>query len=610
MSAKKKTTATVKQEKEPIVKFEEGEVSKTLAQFKTLAQGYASLGADRFYNAFARAITDTANIPQIQNLRIKAISSLPCNYTKSQLGDFLLHPTESELPIRNTSEGLTWTAYPYFKIAKSYADMLTYRYYVMPQYLEKGETKEETFKREQRLTDKIAKAFNVEATGHKIALQAAKQGKVFYILRSNVDKAHNAVNYVFAQQLPQDWCKIIGYNNISKYTISFDLMYFAQVGTDWTQYGDLFEPYMNDFLAIFEKKDKKKDRFVYASHDSDSMVEIPVKTNSGTRYLYADLSRINREGEGAPEMFQQNGSWCYFVSLPINRVWTFEIDDSTPIVATPFAGLLQTFAQQADYEAAQLSLIMNPLIKVFTGEIPYKNTQDATAEDDYRLSEGGRLMFEWYFAQLMAQNNTGGTALFTAPVENIKSHDFQQAANANDISSSFNAYGMEKAGLSALIPITDKPTQGISEISAKLESRYAERIYRTLESMINHFFKSLNLKYEWRIKIFGNVYNEAQLHADALKSLANGDLTAHYILAALDGQTLLDRLAISYTVKESGLLDYLVPPQTAYTQAKGGNTQKQPSKSDTGGAPTKTEQEKQEDKIIEKTEVEESETTE
>lgn len=561
----------------------------TLQRLNDIAAAYGGLGVSSVYNAFMRAGFAFSNEPYTQNARVKAINPLPADYTKEELGEFLQNPTTSELPLRKISEGLRWTAYPFAKIVKSYSDILSYHYYVKPLYIEGEKAKTEDFLREWRLTDKIAKSFDVEAIGHKAAGQAGAQGKVFYITRSSIDRVHNKVNYIFHQQLPSDWCKIIGFNSISGYTVSFDMMYFLQIGTDWTQYGNLFEPYIKDFISIFEKPEKEKElgtKFIYASYTQ--------KINVGGKDYSFDPSRVNAQGEGNPEMFQQNGRWCYFVSLPIERVWTFEIDDTTAIVASPFAGLMQTFAQQADYEAAQLSLVMNPLIKIFTGEIPYDNSDTAKAEDSYKLSITGRALFESYWNSLMAATHTGGTAFYTAPVQNIKSHDYPEAAGASTVSSTFLQYGMEKAGLTALIPAIDNPHQGMAEYSAKLESRFADRIYRTLEKMFNHLISTLNLKYEWSLHVFGSVYNDSILRADALKLLDKGDLTQHFILAALDGMSVLDRLSMSHVVRQSGLLDLLIPPATSYNMPNGGGQTKtgdHNSGANASGAPEKGEAE-------------------
>jgi len=536
-----------------------------LERMNNIMGQFAGLPLDSVYNVFSRA---WANQPQIQNSRIKALNPLPCDFTKQELNEFLLSPQNSETQLQQVGEGLKWTNYSWFKIIKSYADMLQFHCLILPQNVTAEEIKSEAFKREFRLVNKVKKSLKAREVGRKTAKQAEAQGKVFYVPRYSVDKSHNKCNYFFMQQLPSKWCTIIGQNSLSGWTISFNLMYFYTMGTDYRQFGDLFEPYMNDFNEWITADSRKAFRckYVYASRNNAERMETEVKA------------------------WYQNGRWMYYVSLPIDRVWTFDIDDSTAIVASPFSGLMQTFAQQADYEAAQLSLVLNPLIKIFTGEIPYYQSTGAKEDDGFRLSIGARALFEAYFDQLMARTNTAGVGLYTAPVENIKSHDFAEAAGANDVSKKFLDYGMAKSGVQSLIPITDRPTEEAIKAAEKLEPQFAQHIYRTFENMMNHIFDSLNLQFEWRVHFFGDVYSDAQVRADALKQIDKGDISAWAIICALDDMSILEKVSLGETIKSSGFIELLQPPQLSYTQSNKSTVT--PIKET--GAPTKTEQEKQE----------------
>ena len=201
-----------------------------LARMNNIIEAYGgNLSADSMASAFARAGLGLANMPQLQNRRVKAISSLPADFTKEEIGAFLRAPYGNERALRQTSEILKWTAYPYYKITKAYQDIPTYRYYAKPLYIDAEKAKSEGFIRESRLIDKLNKALRPDVQAHRIAGQAITEGKVFYILRTSTDKIHNKVNYAFMQQLPQDWCTIIGFNNISGYTISFNMMYFLNI---------------------------------------------------------------------------------------------------------------------------------------------------------------------------------------------------------------------------------------------------------------------------------------------------------------------------------------------------------------------------------------------
>lgn len=529
-------------------------------RFNKIALQYAnSVPQAGIFNAFTHAGIGFANQPQIQNRRIKAISSLPADYSKEDIGDFLRNPYSNEQPLRSTSEVLRWTAYPYFKITKTYADIPSYRYYTKPLYVNADDVKTKEFQREAVLIDKINKEMRPETIAHAITGQSVTEGKVIYQVRCKVDKSHNKVPYAFLQQLPIDWCWLIGRNNVSGWTISFNMMYFLEPGTDWRQYGDLFLPYLEDF-----------EKAVKTISDLDNIVsnDPHVVYCSDKRY-FVNENALKTNAKGSPRLFYQNGRWFYYVSLPVDRVWCFEIDDISPAIASPLSGLMLTYSQQADYEAAQLSLLLNPLIKIFTGEIPYFTDTGTEKEDSYKLSIGGRALYEAFFNALMRQNNTGGTAFFTAPVENIKSHDYAESANANEISSSFNRYAGSKAGLSSLIPVDEDIKASQVEAAKLLESRFCDCIYRQFERMMNTIYESLNLKYDWSFVFFGSIYNDQTIRENAEKAIARGDTSAYFILSALDGDSILDKFSMMNTVNNSGILELLKVPQTSYTQTGG-----------------------------------------
>lgn len=532
-----------------------------IQKFNELSEQYAGiLSAQAFASAFSRAGMGMANQPSLQNSRIKAISSLPVNYTKTQIGEFLRNPYSHEQELRETSEILRWTNYPYFKIIKTYSDIPTDRYYFKPKYLTDDSAKTKDFEREATLIDKFNKEIHPESVLHKIRGEALLQGKAIYATRYQVDKSHNLVNYAFLEQLPIDWCYIIGRNNISGWTVSFNMMYFLKPGTTITQYGDLFIPYVDAFEAMFRDKNDRK--FVYAS------VNNSVTIKQGQRKMEFYPENVDPNSPGNPRVFQQNGTWAYYVSLPIDRVWVFEIDDTTPAIIPPLAGMMLTYAQQSDFEEIQKSLYINPLIKIFTGEIPYFDDQGTRQEDTYKLSDGGRILFQYLFEEMMAKNNTAGTAFYMAPVQNIKSHDYQESANANEISTTFNQYAGSKVGLAALIPVDKDIKAAQVEAAMKIESRYATAcIYPQFERMMNWIYSTFNLKYDWEFKVFGTIFTEEKIRKDAEAEFARGDMAALFVIAALDGMSWLDKIAMLRTMDASGIMDMFQIPETAYTQS-------------------------------------------
>lgn len=545
--------------------------SEIFKRFNELATNYANLlTPEAFYSALGNAGKYWENQPNIQNARIKGISSLPVDYTKDEIGEMLRNPYGNEIPLRQTSEILRFTAYPYFKITKTYQDISTYRYYFKPLYLTKDQAKTEDFLREAYLLDKLNKTLRPEIQAHKITGQTINQGKVFYTHRIKADKAHNQIDFAFMQQLPQDWCEIIGFNNVSGYTVSFNLMYFFQPGTDFKQFGDLFDPYLFDFNSIFEEPDgdELNKKYVYASKQ---------QVNCKGKSLNIYPEKLRKNATGNPRVFMQNGRWCYYVSLPIDKVWTFEIDDTTGAVVPPLSGLMLTYAQQSDYEAAQLSLLLNPLIMLLTGEMDFFEDNGATKDDNFRLSHGAVKYFETLFYNMLAQNNTSGIGWYTAPVKNIKSHSFPESANANEVSQSFSEYAAGKSGLAALIPVSTTDIKASQvEASQKIESRFATAtIYSQFSKMMNYIYESLNLKYDWKFEMFGDIFTDEKARENAQKELDKGDTSALFVISALDNQSWIDKLSMVRTINASGLMDEFKVPETAYTQS-GKQSAKQP----------------------------------
>ena len=76
-----------------------------LARMNNIIEAYGgNLSADSMASAFARAGLGLANMPQLQNRRVKAISSLPADFTKEEIGSFLRAPYGNERALRQTSE--------------------------------------------------------------------------------------------------------------------------------------------------------------------------------------------------------------------------------------------------------------------------------------------------------------------------------------------------------------------------------------------------------------------------------------------------------------------------------------------------------------------------
>lgn len=493
--------------------------------------------------------------PYIQNRRVKQISSLPVNFTKDKVGEMLTAPYDSEQPLRQVSHILEYTAYPLFHIRKTYQNLLTYHSYVMPRMVSGEDTKKDDFLREWKLTEKLREEFKPKENAHQIVGQVGVEGKVFYYPRYSVDKSHNKVNYAFMQQLPSDWTKITGYNNVSKYTVAFNMMYFLQPGCVPEQFGELFLPYLYDFGSVVQKPEGTGTSVVFAQK---------------TRIDMQKFQRIQAMGDmpGTPDVYYQNGRWYYWVYLPVDSVFPFEADDVSRTAISPFAGLFLNMIQLAQMEQIQLELIQNPLVSLLHGEIPYRDDKAASSEDQYKLSNAGRLLFEAIWYDMLQANNTSGIGLYLAPAENMKLESLSEAPSAMDIVKQGYSDTMSQAGMGAIIPLGDDPKAGTAQISLQIESKFMQTVYRDFERMMNAIIKKLNLKYDWKFVMFGDIAEDEKTLERCMKGMEHGILPDTILYNALLDRSMLDDLCLSDAVFNSGILDKRIPLVTSYNMAQ------------------------------------------
>ncbi len=543
--------------------------------FKALANRYRDMPIDNVIAAFGRTSSAngfTAN-PYVQNRRVKAISSLPMQYSYDKVAEMVSAPNDNELPLRQVSHVLESTVAPYWKIRKTYQDLLTYRWYTCPKGIKAiDEAETNDFWRELLLTEKFVESAKIPEKTHEIVGQCVQEGKVFYTPRYEIDKTHNNVNYAFIQQLPQDWIKIVGGNNVSKYTIAFNMMYFFEPGTSPMFFGDLFERYWDDFTDVASSLPvrNKNRKFVFAQKNAEDL------TSKLKRLSYRDDLDI----------YLSCGRWYYWVMLPVDKVWCFEIDDVSRNVEPPLTGLFLSLVNIAKYEQIQLSLVQNPLISLVLAEIPYRDDPNATQDDAYRLSPAGRRLFETYWYQMLNDTNTTGVGFYSGPFKNMHLEQLAEAPSATKISSEGYKYAVQKSGI-GIIPASDDLRAGMIQVSFNIESHFAEIIYRQMENMVNYIFFDMGLKYNWRLHMFGNLYDDERRIKEAKEGMTLGILSSTLEYLALCGRRVTDDMAASCMIMGSGIMDMRIPLISTYSakQSESGLPPQAAGVGDQGGRP-------------------------
>ena len=502
------------------------------------------------YRSFLRAGgMGFLNMPDVQNARVRTMTTRPANYSKDQIAEFVQHPDDSDRELRAVSASLAWSTKTYDLLLSTFPDMMQFHWYITSAWQEEKIDKALRM-REWKLGYKIAEEMQIGAKAHEICGLCMKYGKVFYTPRISVDKSHNKVNYAFLQQLPMDFCKIVGWNNgPGRYTVEFNLMYFAMPGTDWRQYGNLFRPYINAWESVVETRSKT----VYNS----------AKPRIDTEKFAANNIQFTA---GHPEWELVGTEWMYWVTLPAEEVVVFEIDDRTAIAAPPTTGLMVSMTQIPNYEAAQLEIVLNPLTSVLTGSLETSDTKGLAPDaDPVRVSPTVRKMFEMLWYQMLEQNNTSGIGLFLAPANDMKLQTLSDTVSNTNITSTALSDQIVKAGLPAVIPTTNDPKVGVAQLSAAILANYSRTVYWGIERAMNWIFENLNIRTPLRFHMFGNVFDREKDLENARKGMTLGILNDTLRYDAMCGISPFEDIAVSEMVKESGVLDHRIPLVTTYT---------------------------------------------
>ena len=526
-------------------KVKYGSFPEIFSKFRSLAEDY-NVPFQSLISAFGFQGGMFAS-PQVMNQRFQGIGTSPINFNKDEIAEMLKRPQTNERKLREASRSLDYTNYTYRHMRRTYSSLLTYHNYIVPTLVDQSDMND-SFWREYRLADKLRKTMKPHELAREAGAKAMLEGKTFWTYRVSADKTRNRINHAFYQQLPSEWIKIVGRNNISKYTLAFDMMYFAQPGTDVRQFPPgLFDNYWNDFNSLI----------------------IPAPRRDGAKVVYAEKSRIDMAGvqkrRPNAEVLNENGRWYYWVTLPVDKAFTIEVDEALPEVTPPLAGLFIGLMQFADLEAIQLALYQNPLIGFLHGEIPYFESKDTNTADQYKLSNAGRLLFTEIWNQLMGAYNTGGLPAYFAPVENMKLETFNEVASTSDIVSQGNADIITQAGLSGLIPASDEARAGAAQISFQIEGKYLAPIYAGVEKLMACAIADLNLKHEFEFHMFGDLYMDNQLEKQLRNDMTLGILPASIQYNALHDRSLLDDICWSDMVAKSGVLDRRVPLVSSYS---------------------------------------------
>lgn len=484
------------------------------------------------------------NNPFIQNQRTKGISTKPVDKTRDNLEKALIDIDNNEQSLRQTSQSL-FSNYSLLKLNSMYPNILTYRNYFYPKYISNQEVKSKIYKEERKKISKWIDLLQPKRIFQEIVEKAQWEGKVVYYLRDSVAEGKNDFDYVYLQQIPSDYLKIVGWNTASKFTIMFDFTYFWQAGTTPEQFPPIFKKYYEELNGIVPPAIRNK---------RPNPNAMPNNLSTDTEFYYRD------------------NKWFYWRTLPIDECFTFSQSESNPYQLPNTIGLFLQAKDLQDYSYLQQQLLELPLSGVIMATLPMaKDSNGTISTDNYGI---GTDAFS-FFTEMFNQAAPRGIQLFLSPATNQQFFKFDNDVvnNSSIVTNAIQQFN-SVAGVSGLNSTTDKPNMAQVKTQQEIESGYAERFYKQFENCINIWWKNkLDLKFEWRFKIKGNRFNDSTTlgMVKDLVSLGQNylmpELLSYFDLSIDDAQSLQS------DVIESKIYEKFQLVQSAYNQTMQNNGQ-------------------------------------
>lgn len=487
--------------------------------------------------------------PFLQNQRIKNLYTNARTYDKVNITEFLQNPGSHESELRSIAWANSSSQQIYYNILRRAGDIPNYNYFTIPELLESDEKyKEEDFNTEDGLVQDWLELFNIPNTFKTIGLEVKREGKSSYLLRNKFNGTGKNRKPCFCtlQKLPTDWIKITGKGQLG-YTVSFDMMYFMDIANSPKDFGEFFELAWEQMTTTG----------VVEINPKTSQYELNFNTAKSFVFNYKDVyysSSIEVLRRG-----RQN-NYLFWLRLPYDLCYTFGSDNSQPWVAPDTMGLMLKLQELTDYGQLAGLIASTPLTAVLTGEIETIPNPRAGKNESVYTPE----VLQGYMTQFNQATSTNVEA-WLWPAKNIKLQQLSTDVNSSEVLSEATQNFIESAGEGGLTICTDKPN--VAQVTVAKQLAAAQQKYVTLqfENVMNFILQhKLGLKYKWKIRIWGDIFNNENDKKYLKEIVANGNIALLPKLMSAEGISMRDTKAITSYIESLGFYNKFM----TYTQLR------------------------------------------
>lgn len=489
--------------------------------------------------------------PFLQNQRIKEIYTQAREYDKAAVSEFLQNPGSHEQELRGLAWANSSSQQIYYNLLRRSADIPKYNYYVIPEFLEMEEYDNKIFKNEDRLVNEWLELFNIPNTFKTIAMEVKREGKSSYLFRNKFIGEGQAKRPAFTtlQKMPTDWVKITGKSQLG-FTISFNMLYFLNIANSPSDFGEFMEKAWADMInsgVITETTLKDGNRkYVF------NVAEARNYQFTYNNQKYSSMIESNKIGKQINYMF--------WLRMPYDICYTFGSDNSHPWVAPDTMGLMLKLQELSDYGQLAGLIASTPLSAVLTGEIETIDNPRAGKNESVYSPE----VLQGYMAQFNAATSTNIEA-WLWPAKNIKLQQLSTDVNSSEIITTSTENLVVSGGESGMTITTDKPNVAQVTVAKLLAASQQNYVTLQFENVMNFILKhKLGFKYDWKIKIWGDIFTDESEKKFLKEIVANGNIALLPKLMSSEGISMRDTKAIINYIEQLDIYKYF----KTYTQLK------------------------------------------
>lgn len=480
---------------------------------------------ENYYLNFSKAYLANIGIndPFIQNMLLKDSNMNPRKYSKNDIEKMMEDPKRYEKELLEFSQYIENTVLQFKRVVMFFGSILAFDYYLEPTNADEEDMKSTAFLKSYKKALNWIDRFNPKKQFPDIMRQILRQDVVFCYVRESKDN-------IFLQEMPYDYCKITNRTEYG-YQYSFDLTYFLQQGVNIDNFAPEFRDHFNKFL------------------------------NNKT----------------------PNNQYSSWVELDPIQAPCFKFDETVAGIVPPFMGLFPDSIDIDVFREITKTKSELDIFKILLNKIPIHGGDGKTRKaNDFALD--GDTAGKFSRAMEERSPNKKYVKVMTTPFES-EFVDFRRTESGNAEFDHGDKMFFRSVGVNPNVFGGDASTATAINTSLSNASAFVIHMYSVFERFVNIHLKMNTGRYRWKIHFEGTQYDRKDRLERAYKAAGSG-FPKSWVAVAM-GKTPDELINMSKFEQSLGMMDILIPFQSAHTMSGNDNGRPQSSNVTESGEKTR-----------------------